>query len=398
MIRKYKFKLFFSPDADTKLYGNIQKRSDDKKILDEEDLTFDESFTLVCNGARASCSNHVMSIPTSAYLNPTSSSMSTIALPFSGFQLKVNIIRAKLMGIDPLLSELDHYPENFELIQGGTMCKKTGKECQIKPQVWKNVSQKIDFNGYAALIAEKSTINCWEDEAAKIIITSNGQKISKSDIWIEKYINNWIGPEVIGSLKVAGAAGAVYGGAALCTTLVGCILGAPLVYAGLYTGIDGVNDVMSGYETTKNGGVRVNAQEKYLSEVFTREAGAKISDDLDKHAEIGGNILILESAVNMGGAGISYRSANKEISELEKQLAKNYAGRKSVPKRVIQKEIKGFENLREDYFKEAAGMGNDITKSVGENTIENILVTPEMKNIAIMERSNNYSIEIIGGN
>ena len=90
-------KLLFAPDADTKIYGKVSVAASKKGEITSKDLTFDESFTLVCNGARASCSNHATSIPTSTYLNPTSSSMSTIALPFSGFQLKVIKPRAKLM-------------------------------------------------------------------------------------------------------------------------------------------------------------------------------------------------------------------------------------------------------------------------------------------------------------
>ena len=92
-----KYKIFYIPDADMKDY---KKGTTSNEDYTSKDLTFDESFTLVCNGARASCSNHVTVVPTSTYLNPTSSSMSTMALPFSGFQLKVGTPRAKLMGVE----------------------------------------------------------------------------------------------------------------------------------------------------------------------------------------------------------------------------------------------------------------------------------------------------------
>ena len=97
-----KYKIFYIPDVDMKDY---KKGTTSNEDYASKDLTFDESFTLVCNGARAraSCSNHVTVVPTSTYLNPTSSSMSTMAVPFSGFQLKVDIIRAKLMGVEPML-------------------------------------------------------------------------------------------------------------------------------------------------------------------------------------------------------------------------------------------------------------------------------------------------------
>ena len=94
-----KFRIFYTPDGDTKNLGHI---NDHRGDYTSKDLTYDESFTLVCNGSRASCSNHVTVVPTSTYLNTTSSSMSTMALPFSGFQLKVGTPRAKLMGVENL--------------------------------------------------------------------------------------------------------------------------------------------------------------------------------------------------------------------------------------------------------------------------------------------------------
>ena len=101
IIKEYfsKFRILYTPDGDIKTFGYINDR---RENYTKKDLTYDESFTLVCNGARASCSNHVTVVPTSTYLNPTSSSMSTMAVPFSGFQLKVDIIRAKLMGVENL--------------------------------------------------------------------------------------------------------------------------------------------------------------------------------------------------------------------------------------------------------------------------------------------------------
>ena len=94
-----KYKIFYIPDADMKDY---KKGTTSNEDYTSKDITYAESWTLACDGALASCSNHVMSIPTSAYLSSTSSSMSTMALPFSGFQLKVGTPRAKLMGVDPI--------------------------------------------------------------------------------------------------------------------------------------------------------------------------------------------------------------------------------------------------------------------------------------------------------
>ena len=102
IIKEYfsKFRIFYIPDGDIKTFGYINDR---RENYTKKDLTYAESWTLACDGALASCSNHVMSIPTSTYLNSTSSSMSTIALPFSGFQLKVIKPKAKLMGVEKFL-------------------------------------------------------------------------------------------------------------------------------------------------------------------------------------------------------------------------------------------------------------------------------------------------------
>ena len=77
-----KYKILFYPDADFRGYNkNYRER------VDERDLTTDESFTLVCDGAGITCSNHVtMASSPSNYYSPNSP-MIEIPLSYTGFIL-----------------------------------------------------------------------------------------------------------------------------------------------------------------------------------------------------------------------------------------------------------------------------------------------------------------------
>ncbi len=83
MKSSIEFKTLYYPDADFVYNSNTSNQ----KTFDHNNLTTDESFTLVCDGAGITCSNHVtMASSPSNYYSPNSP-MTEIPLSYTGFIL-----------------------------------------------------------------------------------------------------------------------------------------------------------------------------------------------------------------------------------------------------------------------------------------------------------------------
>ena len=110
MKSSIEFKILYYPEADFK-YNNTSNI----KTFNKNDLPTDESYTLVCDGAGITCSNHVATTNSPASYYSPNSLMAEMPLTYTGFILQVLKPQARFMGLEPMASELDHYPDNFIL-------------------------------------------------------------------------------------------------------------------------------------------------------------------------------------------------------------------------------------------------------------------------------------------
>ena len=407
-----KFSVFYAPDADT---GNMNISLRDS--YNKDDLPTDESYTLVCDGAGITCSNHVaMSNSPSSYYSPTSP-MIEAPLSYTGFILQVLKPQARFMGLEPMASELDHYPDNFILANDSIKCKKTGQICEIKPQVWKNTSTKIYFNGYAALVTEKSTIKCWEDESAQIKIITNGQDISSAELLRTKFFDSigerpnhsYLGKIFWGSLKMIGGIKQISAGAVLCTGIATCILGAVIVGNGAITFTDGFRDFSSGFVTLGSEG-NVDTQQVILDvtvgKIFSPEASVSVNNFLDEAYQINGYVGIPLSFVQIEYEQIlveSMRTGTKNTVDKGMQImsANKAAARQdwSGYGKLIS-DIPKSENITKDFSAlSLSNMAQDQVESFVESTTKTMdTITSQERFDLVLQRENDWYIEIISGN
>lgn len=110
--------------------------------------------------------------------------------------LRVTDKRARLQGGNPIATEDDVLPENFEFehdsqiksnaygISTGVnektpgMCRKTGKKCMILNAYWTKLADSI-LNSGKAMVFDTSELYCMVDENSPITIEYNGQDYTK---------------------------------------------------------------------------------------------------------------------------------------------------------------------------------------------------------------------------
>lgn len=402
---EWSYKILYYPEADIKNYNlNYVGK------FTKEDLPTDESYTLVCEGAGVKCSNHIKIVD---YYSPGGRE-----LPGPGFTLKVLKPQARFMGIELMASELDHYPENFYLRDQLVTCKKTKKKCEIKPEVWKNTSNKIFFNGYAALITEKSTIKCSVDQSAEISIATNGQDISRSDTeWTkfwdsigERPNHSYVGKTVWGGLKVTGGVSQITAGYGLCSSVVGCVFGWALITNGGINVVDGSRDFTSGI-TTFFSDENVDTQKVLLDntvgKVFTPETSNSLNNFLDDTYRINGYVSIALTPLK-----IQYDEALRQSMAAGASNIMNKAEYAKVMNNAgAQQNWKHYEKLVKSTPSEVKIMENDLSflalSGVAEDQANSLLeaktktmdsLTTQERFDLVLERENDWYIEVITGN
>ena len=410
-----RYKIMFSPDADIQYYSSIKPKEKEKYTKIE--LPTDESYTLVCDGAGITCSNHITiaSSPTN-YYSPNSP-MTEMPLTYTGFILQVLKPQARFMGLEPMASELDHYPENFILAHKSIKCKKTGEKCKIKPQVWKNTSNKIYFNGYAALVTEKSTIKCLEDESAEIIIITNGQDISSAEVLRTKFFNSigerpnhsYLGKMTWGSLKISGGASQVTIGTGLCLTIAGCVLSWSLIINGGITIVDGARDFTSGVATffsDENIDTQKVMLDNTVGKVFTPETADSANNFIDNTYKVNGYVSMILTPVK-----VQYNVALSESIAPGAQNVINKTGYARIVNNAAAQQNWGqYDKLISNAPKPEI-IGSDLSyltlTGIAEDQVNTFMesstktmetLTSQERFDLVLQRENDWYINIISGN
>lgn len=228
----------------------IQK--DLEKRTGLKSLTKEEADTMVCDGAKLSCSHSYIegtehSPKGFSFEKVSAKSMLKDKLLIT---LKVPDYMAgtMLMGKDAAATNYCVHSENFQ-IDPGLMCKKGGK-CIIKQMAneWANVSPVL-LDGFNALTKD-SVLTCKNCPEARITIEDNGQdpelKYAGREKWL---VENGITPgfregvsQFFSSTEMIIGGGEISAGLVLIFTPGGTLAGIGLVATGVYTFTEGIRD------------------------------------------------------------------------------------------------------------------------------------------------------------
>ena len=206
-------------EMNNKLKKEMREIKIDEELVDKINrtpITKAEADTFVCDGAKLTCPNMVIVESSGANENMTSCE--------SGLELLVLDAKGYFMGVDPMGTEKELSPLNFD---SSGFCKKlsaaktelemkNGKEsgfelskCAIQPVQWENVSARILKNG-ARVLTKYSILRCNVDLGVEISITDNGQDISGFGPQITSWLksmnatpeNQWVLELGLGGLDV----------------------------------------------------------------------------------------------------------------------------------------------------------------------------------------------------
>ena len=228
------------------------KQREEEKRTGLKSLTKEEADTMVCDGAKLSCSHSYVEGTEHSPKGFSFEKVSAKSMLKDKLLITLTVpdymAGTFLMRKDAVATNYCVHSDNFE-IDPGLMCKKGGK-CIIKQMAneWTNVSPVL-LDGFNALTKD-SVLTCKNCTEARITIEDNGQDPELKDAGMEKWlVEHGITPgfregvsQFFSSTEMIIGGGEISAGLVLIFTPGGTLAGIGLVATGVYTFTEGIRD------------------------------------------------------------------------------------------------------------------------------------------------------------